>query len=457
MPGRGSITKLFLVILSHIKSGVFPLLTTLLWSSVCLAQFQIENVRLWRAPDHTRLVFDVSNSVEHNLFPLQNPDRLVVDIKNTGLLSPSAFDGLAIANTPIQRIRSGVKDGSDLRIVLDLKQSIKPRSFTLNKNEQYGDRLVVDLYDRQPETVKVVDDVVGQQANRDIIIAIDAGHGGEDPGAIGPGKIREKDVVLSISHHLKKIINARRGYTATLVRDGDYYIPLRKRTDLARERRADLFVSIHADAFHKPQANGASVFALSQRGATSETAQYLANKENRADLIGGAGSVSLEDKDALLASVLLDLSMTATLSSSLDVGREVVNQLGGVTRLHKKHVEQAGFVVLKSPDIPSILVETGFISNPGEARKLKQSSYQLQMAQAIFTGIDRYFTDHPPMGTWIANNRVLGSDRDYIIARGDTLSGIAMKYNVTVDQLLRYNKLSSSQIRIGQKIKIPAS
>ena len=457
MPGRGSNQQLFLVLARFFRAGIFPLLLALLWSSDCLAQFQIENVRLWRAPDHTRLVFDVSNSVEHNLFPLQNPDRLVVDIKNTGLLRASAFEGLALDNTPIQRIRSGVKDGSDLRIVLDLKQSIKPRSFTLNKNEQYGDRLVVDLYDRQPETIKVVDDVVGQQANRNIIIAIDAGHGGEDPGAIGPGKIREKDVVLSISRHLQKIINGRRGYTATLVRDGDYYIPLRKRTDLARERRADLFVSIHADAFHKPQANGASVFALSQRGATSETAQYLANKENRADLIGGAGSVSLEDKDALLASVLLDLSMTATLSSSLDVGREVVNQIGGVTRLHKKHVEQAGFVVLKSPDIPSILVETGFISNPDEARKLKKSSYQLQMAQAIFSGIDRYFADHPPMGTWIANNRGKAVERDYVIARGDTLSAIAMKYNVTVDQLLRYNKLSSSRIRIGQKIKIPAS
>ncbi|MGV6807477.1 MAG: N-acetylmuramoyl-L-alanine amidase [bacterium] len=430
-------------------------LSSALSAPAALANQSVDNVRLWRAPDHTRLVFDLSGGVEHTLFTLADPHRIVIDVKNTTL--NTTFDGLKIDNTPVSAMRSGVKDGRDLRIVLDMKQTVKPRSFSLTKNEQYGDRLVVDLYDEITETVTTVEDLVGDASDRDIIIAIDAGHGGEDPGAIGPGKIREKQVVLQISRELKKIIDARRGFKATLVRDGDYYIPLRKRTEIARQRRADLFISIHADAFHKPQANGASVFALSRRGATSETAAYLANKENRADLIGGAGSVSLGDKDKMLASVLLDLSMTATLSSSLDVGQGVVSQLGSVARLHKKNVEQAGFVVLKSPDIPSILVETGFISNPTEARRLQQKAYQQKIARAIFSGVEQYFYQHPPLGTLVAAESGKPREREHLIARGETLSAIALRYNVTVDQILRHNNLKSTKIRVGQQLKIPSS
>ncbi|MEZ5529621.1 MAG: N-acetylmuramoyl-L-alanine amidase [Porticoccaceae bacterium] len=426
-----------------------------------LAAATVDGVRLWRAPDHTRLVFDLSEPVNHKIFPLDNPPRLVVDIARSTM--NTSTDSLELAASPVTAVRSGIKDKTDLRIVLDLKSVVKPRSFVLAKNEQYGDRLVVDLYDNGQETVKTVEDVaVDLGGNRDVIISIDAGHGGEDPGALGPKGIREKQVVLAISRELKTLFDQTPGYRARLVRDGDYYIPLRGRTSIARKHRADMFISIHADAFTKPSAHGASVFALSRRGATSETARYLASRENQADLIGGAGSVSLDDKDHMLASVLLDLSMTATLSSSLDVGAEVLRSIGGITKLHKKHVEQAGFMVLKSPDIPSILVETGFISNPSEAQQLSNRSYQQKMARAIFSGINRYFEKAPPAGTRLAARKTGGSIQSaggqvYVIARGDTLSDIAVRYNVSVDALKRHNGLTNTQIRVGQKLKIPAS
>ncbi len=238
---------------------------------------------------------------------------------------------------------------------------------------------------------------------RDIVIAIDAGHGGEDPGALGPGGLHEKNITLSIARELQRQINQVRGYRAELTRTGDYFIPLRKRTEIARKKGADLFVSIHADAAPSRSAFGASVFALSDRGATSETARWLADSENRSDLIGGDGSVSLGDKDQMLAGVLLDLSMTATLSSSLDVGHKVLTNVGRITSLHKRRVEQAGFMVLKSPDIPSILVETGFISNVNESRKLASASHQQALARSITSGIRQYFQQSPPPGTYIAS------------------------------------------------------
>lgn len=259
---------------------------------------------------------------------------------------------------------------------------------------------MVDLFDKNNAVVKTVKQVTAKASTkkRNIIIAIDAGHGGEDPGALGPkiGKSRPlENVVLAISKELAKLVDSEPGYRAELVRTGDYYIPLRNRRNIAREKRADLFVSIHADAFKDKRAKGASVFALSRRGATSETARFLAQKENEADLIGGVGNVSLEDKDQVLAGVLVDLSMTATLSSSLDVGGRVLKSMDSVAKLHKPQVEQAGFAVLKSPDVPSILVETGFISNPDEAKKLSSSYYRKNMAKSIFKGIKSYFNQYP--------------------------------------------------------------
>ena len=251
-----------------------------------------------------------------------------------------------------------------------------------------------------------------------------------------------------------------------MIRDGDYYVGLAKRRDLARKAQADFFVSIHADAFTNPSANGSSVYALSKSGATSASARILAQRENEADLVGG---VSLSDKDQVLAGVLTDLSMTATLDASLSVGGQLLGEMGKISRLHSKRVEQAGFAVLKSPDIPSLLVETGFISNPHESSKLKTSSYQGKMAQAIYEGIDRYFRESPPPDTYFAavkrgditpagGRSTPGSSvREYVIANGDTLSGIAHRYNVPLRDLQRHNQLSGSDIRVGQKIKIPAS
>ena len=453
--GPGSMASLRLILLlCFICISLLLHANTVLAAGAKAAKTTIEGIRLWRAPDHTRLVFDLSASVEHKIFTLDNPQRLVIDVKHTAFATKPAQ--LKLANTPIAELRSAQFDGDSLRVVLELREKINPRSFVLERNEQYGDRLVIDLYDRAKQTEKTVGDALAGQKNRDIIIAIDAGHGGEDPGALGPKRLREKNVVLAISRAMQGMVNREPGFRAVMVRNGDYYIPLRKRTDIARKHRADLMVSIHADAFNQASANGASVYALSTRSASSETASYLAKRENRADLIGGVGVLSLFDKDKVLAGVLLDLSMTATLESSLGVGTQVLESMGGVTRLHKKRVEQAGFVVLKSPDIPSILVETGFISNPKEARRLSQPAYQQKMAKAIFTGVKRYFQQKPPAGTLLAE-RKRKSGTVHIIARGDTLSDIAHRYRVSVNDLRRYNSLKSTRIKIGQRIKIPIS
>ncbi|HAN51980.1 MAG TPA: N-acetylmuramoyl-L-alanine amidase, partial [Pseudomonas sp.] len=296
---------------------------------------------------------------------------------------------------------------------------------------------------------------------RDIVIAIDAGHGGEDPGAIGPGKVYEKHVVLQISKELQRQINAEKGFRAELVRTGDYFIPLRKRTEIARKKGADLFVSIHADAAPRSAAYGASVFALSDRGATSETARWLADSENRSDLIGGAGNVSLGDKDQMLAGVLLDLSMTASLSSSLNVGQKVLSNMGRITPLHKRRVEQAGFMVLKSPDIPSILVETGFISNPSEAKKLQTSSHQQALARSIHSGVRQFFHENPPPGTYVAwlrdSGKIAAGPREHVVRSGESLALLAQRYQVSLASLRSANNLSNDVIKIGQTLNIPAT
>lgn len=412
----------------------------------------VHDVRLWRAPDHTRVVFDLTGPSEHNLFVLQNPTRIVLDVSNTRL--KTNLSDLKLDNTPIRQVRSAVREGDDLRIVMDMSASVDPRSFALKANEKAGDRLVVDLYDQSTTTAKpAVKKTAQQGSKRDIIIAIDAGHGGEDPGALGPGKRREKDVVLAIARELHRLFQADTGFAPTLIRTGDYYISLKGRRDLARKRQADLFVSIHADAFKRKEANGASVYALSTSGATSTAARYLAQRENAADLVGG---VSLSDKDDVLAGVLADLSMTSTLDASLQVGAQVLRNVDNVARLHKKNVEQAGFAVLKSPDIPSILVETGFISNPTEAQRLSTSSYQKKMARAIHAGIKSYLMAHPPSGTLVAWNKAQGGTQ-YTIARGDTLSGIAQRFNVSLSTLKSTNGISGSTIKVGQKLTIPAT
>jgi N-acetylmuramoyl-L-alanine amidase len=435
--------------------GLSPFRLLLAWL-LCLAMpavagLEVRDIRLWRAPDHTRIVFDLSAPVEHRLIQLTGPDRIVVDLVDATLAADTG--DLALENTPVLRLRHGVREGDDLRFVMDLRASVKPRSFILKSNEQRGDRLVLDLYDqavveKKPSVKKSVDGA----ARRDIVIAIDAGHGGEDPGALGPNKLREKDVVLAIARDLKRKFDQQEGFKPVLIRSGDYYIGLKKRRDIARDKQADLLVSIHADAFKSPKARGTSVYALSQRGASSSFAKFLAQRENAADLVGG---VSLSDKDDLLAQVLYDMSMSHTLDASLGLGARVLTEMDGISRLHRDRVEQAAFVVLKSPDIPSILVETGFISNPGEARQLATRDYQRKMAWAIHAGISSWFWEHPPAETLVAW-RKQGGGREYVISRGDTLSEIAMRFNVSVAALQRHNDLSGTRIRVGQKLLIPA-
>lgn len=425
------------------------LLTT--FASSKLFSAEVNSVRLWRAPDHTRLVFDISEPADYKLFSLQNPQRLVIDIAQGSLRTD--FTQLKLTSTPIAKMRSAVRNNGDLRVVLDLSAAIEPRHFTLDSNEQYSDRLVIDLFDKQTAISRSVQQVV-EHSDRKIIIAVDAGHGGEDPGALGPKGIMEKNVVLQIAQRIERLLDRDPHFEGLLVRSSDYYLAHRKRTQLAREQRADFFISIHADAFTDSRANGASVYALSNSGATSETARFLARRENRADLIGGTSALKLGDRDDMLAGVLVDLSMTATMSSSLNAGAYVLKNMGTVARLHKKKVEQAGFLVLKSPDIPSLLIETGFISNPKEARQLSSGSYQQKMATAIYNGLVQYYTENPPLGTLLAT-AVSGKPLAYLVASGDTLSEIAARYNTSVNRILNYNKLSSSTIRVGQELLIP--
>ena len=414
---------------------------------------EVLDVRLWRAPDHTRVVFDLSEPVSHSLLELDNPRRLVVDMPDVRLLE--ALTDLPLENTPIDRVRSGVREGDDLRIVFDLAAQIRPKSFPLAPNERTGHRLVLDLFDvgSEGEDSQDVKSVEQLSDRRDIVVAIDAGHGGEDPGALGPKKLQEKKVVLAIARKLQAKLRNTPGLKPVMIRDGDYYVSLRGRRDLARKHQADLFVSIHADAFRQASANGASVYALSTKGSSSTAAQYLADRENAADLVGG---VRLSDKDDVLAGVLADLSMTATLDTSLSLGARVLGEIDDIAKLHKRKVEQAGFAVLKSPDIPSILVETGFISNPGEADRLNTSAYQNKMASAIHDGIVVWFKSHPPAGTLLAWQRAQqGGAQQYVIARGDTLSEIAERYRVSVKSLKETNGISGSTIRIGQVLTIP--
>ncbi|MDD7805196.1 MAG: N-acetylmuramoyl-L-alanine amidase [Endozoicomonas sp. (ex Botrylloides leachii)] len=426
--------------------------TELAWAAMSL----ISGVRLWRSPDKTRLVFDVSTAVTHSEFTLPNPRRLVIDIKDTTL--KTTLTSLRLKNTPIRRVRHGIQHKTSLRIVLDLSGAVTTKSFLLKPNATYGYRLVVDLFDKdkkeQTPTVKNHTDW------RNIVVAIDAGHGGEDPGAIGYGGGYEKTVTLAIAKKLEALLKKAPGFTPVMIRTGDYYVGLRERTKIARDHHADLLISIHADGFKNWRAHGASVFALSRRGATSEAARWLAHKENMADQIGGEDGISLNDKDDQLAKVLLDLSMTSTLSYSIEVGDKILQNLGTISHLHKKTVEQAGFVVLKSPDIPSVLVEVGFLTNPQESKKLKNPHHQKAIATSIFDGLNAWFVQKPPPGTlvakWKQEGKLQTRPDHYVIQAGDTLSGIASQFDISLSSLRKANKISkANDIRVGRVLVIP--
>jgi N-acetylmuramoyl-L-alanine amidase len=418
------------------------------FTDAAIAQARVSAARVWPAADYTRVTFESPGAIQHKVFSLENPDRLVLDLELPEITPALTALAASIGDKDpyVKSVRVGRFKPGTIRLVFDLKATVRPQVFALAPVGQYSHRLVLDLYplvppdpliafldrhqsqkDGEPERpANRSDTVAGRMetelpdvpaaasppaaspapaparkggqgrpaSNRLIIVTIDAGHGGEDPGARGPSGSNEKDVTLAIARKLKERIDREPNMRATLTRDGDFFIPLHMRVEKARRVNADLFVSIHADAFVRPEARGSSVFALSERGATSVAARWLAKRENDADLIGG---VNLDVKDRYLKQTLLDLSQTATINDSLKLGKAVLSELGEINTLHKSSVEQAGFAVLKAPDIPSILVETAFISNPEEEGRLRSESYQNRLADAVFQGIKRYFSKNPPL------------------------------------------------------------
>lgn len=411
----------------------------------------VENIRIWAENDKTRVVLDLSTPSEHSIFTLRSPDRIVVDLRDARLAS--RLQDLPKGIGAVRAIRSGIKANGQLRVVLDLTENVRSRSFTAGPNSRYGDRLVIDLQRSGGlKTVKRASQAY--QPGRDIVIAIDPGHGGHDPGAIGKGRTKEKDVALQISKQLAARINSEKGMKAVLIRSTDIFVNHRDRMRIARKHNADLFVSVHADAVDDPRANGATVYALSLKGASDEEARLLAERENAAVSVGG---VSLDDKDQVIAEVLLDLSQNAALSASLDVGSKVIKEMARVVKVRRRTVQQAGLIVLKSPDMPSILVETAYISNPAEERKLRDRSHQAKLANAILSGIRNYFYTNPPPDTQIAMDVRRTPERQvrYVIASGDTLSEIAERYNVSTADIRRANRLSNDTIRVGQTLSIP--
>lgn len=394
------------------------LLNMLLASAACALPFsvnatQIRSARLWRSDSKLRLVFDLSGPVQYKTFTLSAPERIIIDVSGARL--EGNFSQLALENTPIKAIRSGHFGQGDTRIVLDLQSPVQLNSFLLGPEGAQGNRLVLDLGSHaaahSPVQMAAAAPLVKQPSGpvvdkehpkRDIMVVVDAGHGGKDPGAVGSKGEREKDVVLSIAQLLAKRLKREKGFDVRLVRNDDFFVPLRKRVDIARKYNADMFISVHADAAPRLTASGASVFALSENGATSATARFMAQRENGADLIGANSLLNLKDKDPMLAGVILDMSMNATIAASLQLGHTVLGSLEGVTTLHQKRVEQAGFAVLKSPDVPSILVETGFISNSRDSQRLVTARHQQAVADGLFEGMKTYFERNPPAGSFIA-------------------------------------------------------
>lgn len=436
----------------------------MIFTSTSLFAAEVEEVRLWRAPDYTRIVFDLDRQVQYSLFTLENPHRIVVDL--AGSQVNASLTGFDFKNSPVTGIRSAPRDGGDVRVVIDLSDQVNPSSFTLAANGELKNRLVIDLYDigRAPAVAETISAPAAVNAQRDIIVAIDAGHGGEDPGALGyDRKIREKDVVLSISRAIYDRLLLAPGYKPVMVREGDYSVQLQRRPQIARQNRADIFLSIHADSFRSTSAEGVTVYALSERIAEDENSRRVAEKENSADLLGGvAGDTSLHNIEDDLARTLLDLSMAWSIEQSTTAGSYILNSLRGVATLRRDKTQQGNLWVLRSPDIPSVLIETGYLSNPSEARQLNTAAYQRRLADGIVQGVMRYFYDRPPEDTLIAwqkennikPNMDLVVSGSYVVKRGDSLSEIAQRHGVSTQELRARNNLKNDVIRIGQKLNI---
>ena len=387
----------------------------------------LERTRVAQTASKTRFIFDANHLIRYRAFQLNNPARLVIDITH-GKIGGSLNFPLSAQN-PVKRIRVARQPNGNLRLVLDLKYLAHSKNFTLPPMNGRPYRLVVDFSVKQTP----VHVARAKKPLRNVIVVIDPGHGGKDPGATGPHGTHEKNVVLAIAQKLQSIINRQPGFRAVLTRNRDVYVSLRKRLAIARRYKGDMFVAIHADAYRNRSAHGASVYALSRRGATTEAARWLAKRENESELMGG---VNLSDKGNLLKSVLINLSQTATIRASLMIGGQMIRFLDQIAYLHHDRVEQAAFVVLKSPDIPSLLVETGFLSNRYEEQRLTRSTYQNRLALAIMKGIRNYFSHWPPRRTWLAywRDHPRKENIRYTVHRGETLSGVAQRYQISVNE-----------------------
>ncbi len=441
---------------------VWLALATAFFASAAQANV-LEGVRVWPSPDETRVVIDVKSEVDFSYFTLSGPDRLVVDLKQTSLgtklpvnVSDSAILTKIRASSPPEK--------STYRLVLELKKKSAPQLFKLapTPGGQYGHRLVIDLphgeSSSQPAAKPSSETKVSRDASQlygtaDIVVAIDAGHGGEDPGSIGPTRKYEKDVTLSVAKKLADQIDAVPGMKAVLTRRGDYFVNLNKRSEIARKNKAHLLVSIHADAFHTPQPRGGSVFVLNTRRANTEIARWVENHEQQSELLGGAGEVLAKNNaDRNVSQTLLDLQFSHSQKEGYKVATNILREMGKVAYLHKREPVNASLAVLKSPDIPSVLVETGFISNPSEEKLLFQRSHQDKLAHALTKALVQYFEDNPPEGTLFANR---GKTQKHKVQRGESLSVIASKYGTSVDEIVQTNKLKSNSLAVGQVLTIP--
>lgn len=410
---------------------------------------KIEGIRVWPAPENTRVVFDLSEKPQFKYFSLSKPHRLVIDFANSS--SSVALDSILKDDKRIKKIRSsGTKSNGSTRIVLELADKYQLSVFPLSPAGTYGDRLVIDLYENKLKE-KVVKRATPTVSKRDIVIAIVAGHGGEDPGSIGSRGTYEKHVTLKIAKKLEKLINKRAGLKAVMIRTGDYYVNHNRKIELARKNKADLLISIHADAFTSSKPNGASVLVQSTRRANSEFTRWIANRQKESELLGGAGETIKKTKDKNLAFTLADMKKEHTMGSSYTFAEHVIKRLAKITKMHKSKPEGLSLAVLKSSDIPSVLIETGFISNPQEERNLTNPHHQQKLAQAIYNAVDTYFSKNPPDGSLYATTRL----HQHKIRRGESLGLIAQRYKVSVSRLKSKNNLKSSVIKVGQILTIP--
>jgi len=417
-------------------------------NNVVASANSIDGIRVWPAPENTRIVFDLKNKPDYKYFTLNSPNRLVIDFNNTKNTAP--LKALADNDPRIKLFRtSTAKSKSSTRLVLELEKSFQLTVFPLKPAGQYGDRLVVDLYDKSSKT-KIIETAT-PDGKRDIVIAIVAGHGGDDPGSIGAKGTYEKRVTLAIAKKLAKLLNQRSGFKAVMIRKGDYYVKHSRKPELARKHKADLLISIHADAFTSPKPHGASVLVQSSRRANSEFTRWIANRQKESELLGGAGETIKKTKDKNLAFTLADMKKEHTMSSSYAFAVHAIKQLKQVTKLHKKKPEGLSLAVLKSSDIPSVLIETGFISNPTEEKNLNSKNHQQKLANAVFKAVDNYFIENTPKGTLLAATTM----QKHKVRSGESLSVLAQRYKISVTKIKSANNLKSNVLRIGQTLKIP--